>query len=190
MTEGKKNNNDKKAKGKSRTRDEIQAEHVIDDGRRRRGVFRRSGGCRVSRGSVDFDGVRLEVEVLARVVVEELGVGEAAQVFAHAEGLIAGGLLRVEAVEVAEVLRHIGTATATAVCRHDVGRCEMKSTLLPAFFPFRSIDESLLFHLLSLSLQTSGPDGSKLVRGAGARDERCHTEETPPQIQFSDQVGV
>lgn len=72
-------------------------------------------------GSLAFrlGGLSLEVCVLARVEVEELGVCEDVQVLLEIQAALFQSIrLRADGVEVAKVLRHVG-AVPTAVIRHD-----------------------------------------------------------------------
>lgn len=79
-------------------------------------------GCLALR--LDGLSLSLKVGVLTRVEVEELRVCEESQVFLHVERLFNGcGIRRADGVEVAEVLRHVGTVS-TAVIRHDSSRQE------------------------------------------------------------------
>lgn len=82
--------------------------------------------------SLDRLSLSLKVGVLARVEVEELGVCEESQILLHVERLFnGGGIGRADGVEVAEVLRHVGTVSAV-VSRHGSSRQEAKGEVIVA----------------------------------------------------------
>lgn len=101
------------------TRHEIQAGHIANIGLGGRDVARRSGTVAAGILDIALGRMGLEVGILARVEIVELGVGEESKVVLHVESVLGGssGVLRTNGVEVAKVLRHVG-AVPSAVCRH------------------------------------------------------------------------
>lgn len=116
-------------------------------------------------------GLGLEVGVLARVEVEELGVCEDGQVVLEVQVAVFHGIrLRADSVEVAKVLRHVG-AVPTAVIRHD----EYSSTGVrrdsSIGFVYRSQRLARSWRLLRLrnvSIQLNGQENASYWRSLNA----------------------
>ena len=101
------------------TRHEIQVGHIANIGLGGRNVPRRSGIVAAGILDIGLGRMGLEIGVLARVEIEELGIGEESKVVLHVESVLGGssGVLRTNGVEITKVLRHVG-AVSSVVCRH------------------------------------------------------------------------